>query len=126
VGTAAFGCSAREASAELSVADAGAPYVPPSLRDVGIAEDVTLILRPTMPSRPQPLRIAIDTGGTFTTASGKTAVGCACSSFSTPADPSQAIVEAIRKIGHDGELILLHAPPSAPTHCSSVKARAPP
>jgi N-methylhydantoinase A len=28
--------------------------------------------------------------------------------FSTPADPSQAIVEAIRKIGHDGELILLH------------------
>ncbi len=28
--------------------------------------------------------------------------------FSTPADPSQAIVEAIRKIAHDGELILLH------------------
>jgi N-methylhydantoinase A len=28
--------------------------------------------------------------------------------FSTPADPSQAIVEALRKIAHPGELILLH------------------
>jgi N-methylhydantoinase A len=28
--------------------------------------------------------------------------------FSTPADPSQAIVEALRKISHEGELILLH------------------
>jgi N-methylhydantoinase A len=28
--------------------------------------------------------------------------------FSTPADPSQAIVEALRKINHQGELVLLH------------------
>jgi N-methylhydantoinase A len=28
--------------------------------------------------------------------------------FSTPADPSQAIVEALRKIDHKGELVILH------------------
>lgn len=28
--------------------------------------------------------------------------------FSTPADPSQAIVEALRKIQHEGEIVLLH------------------
>jgi N-methylhydantoinase A len=64
-----------------------------------------------MPRRPQPLRIAIDTGGTFT--------DCVWTDpatrrlrmlkvFSTPADPSQAIVEARRKIAHDGDLVLLH------------------
>jgi N-methylhydantoinase A len=64
-----------------------------------------------MPRRSQPLRIAIDTGGTFT--------DCVWTDpatrrlrmlkvFSTPADPSQAIVEALQKIGHAGELILLH------------------
>jgi N-methylhydantoinase A len=64
-----------------------------------------------MPRRPQPLRIAIDTGGTFT--------DCVWTDpathrlrmlkvFSTPADPSQAIVEALRKIAHDGDLVLLH------------------
>jgi len=63
-----------------------------------------------MPRRPQPLRVAIDTGGTFT--------DCVwidhrnrlrmLKVFSTPADPSQAIVEALRKIEHEGELILLH------------------
>jgi len=51
-----------------------------------------------MPRRPQPLRIAIDTGGTFT--------DCVWAErghirmlkvFSTPADPSQAIVEALQK-----------------------------
>jgi N-methylhydantoinase A len=50
-----------------------------------------------MPRRPQPLRIAIDTGGTFT--------DCVWAEhghirmlkvFSTPADPSQAIVEALQ------------------------------
>jgi N-methylhydantoinase A len=64
-----------------------------------------------MPRPPQPLRIAIDTGGTFTDcvwrdgASGHLRM---LKVFSTPADPSQAIVEALRKIAHDGELILLH------------------
>jgi len=69
-----------------------------------------------MPRRPQPLRIAIDTGGTFT--------DCVCIDpetkrlrmlkvFSTPADPSQAIVGALRQIIGEktapaGELILLH------------------
>jgi N-methylhydantoinase A len=62
-----------------------------------------------MPRRPQPLRIAIDTGGTFT--------DCVWAEhshirvlkvFSTPADPSQAIVEALQKITHEGALVLLH------------------
>ena len=62
-----------------------------------------------MPRRPQPLRIAIDTGGTFTDC-----VWMEGSSlrmlkvFSTPSDPSRAIVEALKKIAHPGELILLH------------------
>ena len=66
-----------------------------------------------MPRHPQPLRIAIDTGGTFTDCvwleSGRVRM---LKVFSTPADPSQAIVDALRRIvketAHDGELILLH------------------
>jgi N-methylhydantoinase A len=63
-----------------------------------------------MPRQPQPLRVAIDTGGTFTDcvwidSAGRTRM---LKVFSTPADPSQAIVEALRKIGHEGELVLLH------------------
>jgi len=63
-----------------------------------------------MPRRPQPLRIAIDTGGTFTDCVWKDNAGHLRMSkvFSTPADPSQAIVEALRKINHPGEVILLH------------------
>ena len=62
-----------------------------------------------MPRRQQPLRVAIDTGGTFT--------DCVWMDhsrlrmlkvFSTPHDPSQAIVEALRKIEHTGDVILLH------------------
>ena len=57
------------------------------------------------------LRIAIDTGGTFTDCvwadpgSGRLRL---LKVFSTPADPSQAIVEALRKIAPTGECILLH------------------
>jgi N-methylhydantoinase A len=62
-----------------------------------------------MPGRPQSLRIAIDTGGTFTDCvwvdRGRLRM---LKVFSTPADPSRAIVEALRKIPHGGELILLH------------------
>jgi N-methylhydantoinase A len=64
-----------------------------------------------MPRRPQPLRVAIDTGGTFTDcvwmdeARGRLRM---LKVFSTPADPSQAIVEALRKINHEGELVILH------------------
>jgi N-methylhydantoinase A len=62
-----------------------------------------------MPRRPQPLRVAIDTGGTFTDCvwidHGRLRM---LKVFSTPADPSQAIVEALRKIGYEGELTLLH------------------
>jgi N-methylhydantoinase A len=59
--------------------------------------------------RLKPLRVAIDTGGTFT--------DCVWMDrghlrmlkvFSTPADPSQAIVEALQKINHEGEFIILH------------------
>jgi N-methylhydantoinase A len=62
-----------------------------------------------MPRRPQPLRVAIDTGGTFTDCvwidRGRLGM---LKVFSTPADPSQAIVEILRKIDHRGEVILLH------------------
>jgi N-methylhydantoinase A len=63
-----------------------------------------------MPRRPQPLRVAIDTGGTFTDCVWIDATNRArtLKVFSTPADPSQAIVEALSKIPHDGELIILH------------------
>src|SRR5579864_4435661 len=62
-----------------------------------------------MPRRPQPLRIAIDTGGTFTDCvwidAGRLRM---LKVFSTPADPSQAIVEALRKIAPEEDFILLH------------------
>ncbi len=62
-----------------------------------------------MPPRPQPLRIAIDTGGTFTDCvwrdRGRLRM---LKVFSTPADPSRAIVEALRKIAPQAEVILLH------------------
>ncbi len=69
-----------------------------------------------MPRRPQPLRIAIDTGGTFTDCvwidpvTGRLRM---LKVFSTPADPSQAIVGALRQIigektAPTGDLILLH------------------
>jgi N-methylhydantoinase A len=63
-----------------------------------------------MPRRPQPLRIAIDTGGTFTDCVWIDAHGRLrmLKVFSTPTDPSQAIVEALRKINHEGELVILH------------------
>src|ERR1700730_17451890 len=68
--------------------------------------------------RPQPLRIAIDTGGTFTDCvwiDAETSRLRMLKVFSTPADLSQAIIEALRliakdnnKTAHDGELVLLH------------------
>ena len=61
------------------------------------------------PSRPTPLRVAIDTGGTFTDCvwvdGGRVRM---LKVFSTPADPSHAIVEALGKIGVPASLILLH------------------
>jgi N-methylhydantoinase A len=57
----------------------------------------------------QPLRIAIDTGGTFTDCvwmdRGRLRM---LKVFSTPDDPSRAIVEALEKIGRRDSLILLH------------------
>jgi N-methylhydantoinase A len=66
-----------------------------------------------MPRRSPPLRIAIDTGGTFTDCvwmdRGRLRM---LKVFSTPADPSQAIVDALRKIVDEQEgnreLVLLH------------------
>src|SRR5258708_13379693 len=60
--------------------------------------------------RPQPLRVAIDTGGTFTDCVWIDATNQLrmLKLFSTPADPSQAIVEALKKIDHKGEFIILH------------------
>ncbi len=59
--------------------------------------------------RPQPLRIAIDTGGTFTDCVWNEAGHLRMLKvFSTPADPSQAIVDALQKIAPEGNVILLH------------------
>jgi len=59
----------------------------------------------------QPLRIAIDTGGTFTDCiwiDSATSDLHMLKVFSTPTDPSKAIVDAISKICHERELIILH------------------
>jgi N-methylhydantoinase A len=60
-------------------------------------------------SRPQPFRIAIDTGGTFTDCvwmdHGRMRM---LKVFSTPDDPSRAIAEALETIGRHDSLILLH------------------
>jgi len=59
--------------------------------------------------RTSPLQIAIDTGGTFTDCvwveRGQVRI---VKVFSTPADPSKAIVEALGKIGLNRPVILLH------------------
>ena len=64
-----------------------------------------------MPRSPQPLRIAIDTGGTFTDCvwiNPATRGPRMLKVFSTPHDPSQAIVEALQKIAPEQDFILLH------------------
>src|SRR5437660_2267456 len=64
-----------------------------------------------MARRSEPLRIAIDTGGTFTDCvlvDPSTRGLRMLKVFSTPADPSRAIVNAIRTIAAEAEFILLH------------------
>ena len=64
-----------------------------------------------MARRKEPLRIAIDTGGTFTDCvwiDPATRRLRMFKVFSTPADPSRAIVDAIAKIAAEAEFILLH------------------
>lgn len=64
-----------------------------------------------MPRRSPPLRVAIDTGGTFTDCvwiDHSTRELRMLKVFSTPADPSQAILEALNKIAHEGDLTILH------------------
>jgi len=64
-----------------------------------------------MPRRAHPLRVAVDTGGTFTDCVWRDETDGRLRMlkvFSTPSDPSQAIVEALRKIDHKGELVILH------------------
>jgi N-methylhydantoinase A len=62
-----------------------------------------------MPQRPSTLRIAIDTGGTFTDCvwidRGQVRL---LKVFSTPADPAQAIAEAIQQIAPNATVTLLH------------------
>src|ERR1700677_4704536 len=59
--------------------------------------------------RTQPLRIAVDTGGTFTDCvwveRGRVRM---LKVFSTPDDPSRAIAEALEQVGRRESLILLH------------------
>ncbi len=63
--------------------------------------------RKTRNSQREPLRVAIDTGGTFTDCvwveGGRVR---ALKVFSTPADPSQAIVQALDRIGRHAFLVL--------------------
>jgi N-methylhydantoinase A len=64
-----------------------------------------------MPRRPQPLRIAIDTGGTFTDCvwiDPATRRLRMLKVFSTPSDPSEAILEALKKIAPEEDFVLLH------------------
>jgi N-methylhydantoinase A len=64
-----------------------------------------------MPRSPQPLRIAIDTGGTFTDCvwiDPSTRRLRMLKVFSTPHDPSQAIAEALTQIAPNQNFILLH------------------
>jgi len=64
-----------------------------------------------MSRRAQPLRIAIDTGGTFTDCvwvDPATRRLRMLKVFSTPADPSQAIVDSLRQIGAIEDFVLLH------------------
>ena len=60
-------------------------------------------------SQPLPLRLAVDTGGTFTDCvwleGGRLRM---VKVFSTPADPSQAIVEAIAQVHPEAAIVLLH------------------
>jgi N-methylhydantoinase A len=62
-----------------------------------------------MPQRPTTLRIAIDTGGTFTDCvwidRGRVRL---LKVFSTPANPAQAIAEAIQEIAPSASVTLLH------------------
>ncbi len=57
----------------------------------------------------KPLRVAVDTGGTFTDCvwveHGRVRM---VKVFSTPADPSRAIMEAVERTGHHGPVLLLH------------------
>jgi N-methylhydantoinase A len=67
-----------------------------------------------LPRKPSILRLAIDTGGTFTDCVWQDASGALrmAKVFSTPADPSRAIESAIdeakRATGHEGPVLLLH------------------
>ena len=64
-----------------------------------------------MPRRSHPLRVAIDTGGTFTDCVWIDPVTRhlrMLKVFSTPADPSQAIVEALARVPHSGQITILH------------------
>jgi len=60
-------------------------------------------------SSTQPIRIAVDTGGTFTDCvwNYRGAIRT-LKVFSTPADPSQAIMQALERISPSGSFILLH------------------
>jgi len=86
------------------------PHVSRPRRDAGEVWRMLILLSDhPMPRDSQPLRIAIDTGGTFTDCvwidRGRVRM---LKVFSTPADPSQAIVDALNKIAPPGKFILLH------------------
>jgi len=81
-----------------------------TLRNAKLApQNANLTNSTIMPQPPSTLRIAIDTGGTFTDCvwidRGRIRL---LKVFSTPADPAQAIAEAIRQIANESPVTLLH------------------
>jgi len=81
-----------------------------SVRNAKLApQNATLTNSTIMPQPPSTLRVAIDTGGTFTDCvwidRGRIRL---LKVFSTPADPAQAIAEAIRQIANESPVTLLH------------------
>lgn len=79
------------------------------MRNTAAEWDVTLTIRMPRSSSKLPMRIAVDTGGTFTDCvwidRGKI---CMTKVFSTPDDPSRAIAEAVAKVQASEPLVLLH------------------
>lgn len=77
-----------------------------------VGANVTLIFQiQRMPQQPQPLRIAIDTGGTFTDCAWidpETGHLRMLKVFSTPSDPSEAIADAVAQIACDHDFVILH------------------
>src|SRR4029434_7322900 len=91
------------------LAPTGRRSLPQQSRPLIVRRNATLSFRRILMPRLTPLRIAIDTGGTFTDCvwvqDGQVQI---LKVFSTTADPSLAIADAIARIAPDRSIVLLH------------------